>query len=103
MPRSHHRTSLCAIASTLALIVMLPLHAFAATLTLEDALARALAYAPGVASAAAQSDLDRARVDEVRAPLFPSLAGNGDYMQAPGYDEVVTNHGQTLAQLGLDY
>jgi outer membrane protein len=87
----------------LALIVMLPLRAFAATLTLEDALARALAYAPGVASAAAQSDLDRARVDEVRAPLFPSLAGNGDYMQAPGYDEVVTNHGQTLAQLGLDY
>ena len=103
MLRPHHRTSRCAIALALALIMMLPLRAFATTVTLEDAQARALAYAPGVASAAAQSDLDRARVDESRAPLFPSLAGTGDYAQTPGYDEVVTNRGQTLAQLGLDY
>ncbi len=73
------------------------------TITLEQAIGRALEAAPTLANAAANSDLNSARVDEARAPLFPSLSGAGDYMQAPGYDRTVTNGGQTLGQLVLDY
>jgi outer membrane protein len=73
------------------------------TITLEQAIGRALEVAPTLANAAANSDLNSARVDEARAPLFPSLSGAGDYMQAPGYDRTVTNGGQTLGQLVLDY
>jgi outer membrane protein TolC len=73
------------------------------TLTLEQAIGRALEIAPTLANATASSDLSRAQVDEARAPLFPNIGGAGDYSQSPGYDEVVTNRGQTLAQLVLDY
>jgi outer membrane protein TolC len=103
MPRWNCRGLLTILTAALALTVTSTRRASAATLTLEDALARALAVAPAVSSAAAQSDFDRARVDEARAPLFPSIAGTGDYQQSPGYQEVITNRGQTLAQLGLDY
>jgi outer membrane protein len=84
-------------------ITLIPRRAFAATLTLEDAIGRALAFAPSAASVAAQSDLDNARVDEFRSSLFPSIAADGEYNQAPGYDSVVTNRGLSLAQLGLGY
>jgi outer membrane protein TolC len=73
------------------------------TITLDQAIGRALEVAPALANAAANSDLDRARVDEARAPLYPSVSGAGDYMQAPGYDRTITNGGQTLGQLVLDY
>ncbi|HEX4209067.1 MAG TPA: TolC family protein [Candidatus Binataceae bacterium] len=103
MPRLNRRRLLIVLIGALTLIVSSASRGCATTLTLEDALARALAIAPAVSSAAAQSDLDQARVGEARAPLFPSIAGIGDYQQSPGYQEVVTNRGQTLAQLGLDY
>ena len=75
----------------------------AETITLEEAIGRALEVAPTLASAVANSDLNRARIDEARAPLYPNISGAGDYMQAPGYDRTVTNGGQTLGQLVLDY
>jgi outer membrane protein TolC len=73
------------------------------TVTLDQAIGRALEVAPTLANAAANSDLNRARVDEARAPLYPNISGAGDYMQSPGYDQIITNRGQTLAQLVLAY
>jgi outer membrane protein TolC len=73
------------------------------TITLDQAIGRALEVAPSLANAAANSDLNRARVDEARAPLYPSLFGSADYTQSPGYDEKITNRGQTLGQLVLAY
>lgn len=75
----------------------------AETITLEEALGRALEVAPTLANAAANSDLNRARMDEARAPLYPNISAAGDYMQAPGYDQTITNRGQTLGQLVLEY
>ncbi len=72
-------------------------------LTLGEAVSRALAYAPAAEIAKAQSDFADAKVRETRAPLFPSIAANGEYNQAPGYDQTISNRGLTLAQLGLDY
>ena len=72
-------------------------------LTLKEAVNRALSYAPAAEIAAAQSDLGDARVREARAPLFPTIAANGEYNQAPGYSRTITNGGLTLAQLALDY
>lgn len=73
------------------------------TITLAQAIGRALEVAPALANAAANSDLNHARIDEARAPLYPSLSGVGDYMQAPGYDRTITNGGQTLAQPVVGY
>src|SRR6202521_2746038 len=73
------------------------------TITLEQAIGRALEVAPALANAAANSDLNSARVDEARAPLYPSVFGAGDYTQSPGYDEKITTRGQTLGQLVLEY
>jgi outer membrane protein TolC len=75
----------------------------AETLTLEEATDRALRTAPAVESALAQGDLGEARVNEARAPLYPNLAANAEYNQAPGYDQVISNRGLTLAQLELGY
>ncbi len=72
-------------------------------LTLDQAIGRALEIAPTLANAAASSDLSRARADEARAPLYPSIGGAGEYTQSPGYDQIITNRGETLAQLVLDY
>jgi outer membrane protein len=84
-------------------ITLVATRAFATSLSLEDAIGRALAFAPSAAAAAAQSDLNSARVDEFRASMFPTIAANGEYNQTPGYDSVVTNRGLSLAQLGLNY
>lgn len=73
------------------------------TITLDQAIGRSLEVAPRLANASANSDLNRAKVDEARAPLLPSVFGAGDYQQSPGYDQIITNRGQTLAQLVLDY
>ncbi len=73
------------------------------TITLDQAIGRALEVAPSLANAAANSDLNRARIDEARAPLYPSLSGAADYTQSPGYDQTITNRGQTLGQLVLEY
>ena len=73
------------------------------SLTLEQALQRALAYAPTISSAAAQSDLGAALAREARAPLYPSLAAGSEYMQAPGYSAAVTNGGLSDALITFDY
>ena len=73
------------------------------TLTLEEVIGRALVTAPALGAAAANSDFNRARVDEARAPFYPSIFGAGDYQQSPGYDQIITNRGQTLAQAQLQF
>jgi outer membrane protein len=75
----------------------------ATAITLDEAIARALKVVPSLESAAAQSDLDRARIEEARAPLFPWIAGNGEYYQPSGYDKTISNGGLTQAQLALTY
>jgi len=75
----------------------------AKTITLDEAITRALKVAPSLESAAAQSDLGRARIEEARAPLFPSVLGNGEYDQPSGYDKAISNGGLTQAQLALTY
>ena len=77
--------------------------ASAATITLSDAIDRALHLAPSVDVAAATSDMSVAHVREQRAPLFPTIAAGGEYYQAPGYDIVVTNRGLTAGLLTVDY
>ena len=88
--------------ASLMLLLTAPL-AHADTLTLRDAIDRALRFAPSVAMAAAGSDLSEAQMHEMRAPLYPSLLAAGEYSQSPGYNEVVTNRGLTRAQVELDY
>ncbi len=73
------------------------------TLTLDQAIQRALAFAPTVASASAQSELSAAMVREARAPLYPSLAVGAEYMQAPGYSIAISNGGLSDAMLTLNY
>jgi outer membrane protein len=75
----------------------------ARAITLDEAIARALKLAPSLNSAAAQSDLNNARIEEARAPLFPSISGNSEYFQPSGYDKTISNGGLTQAQLGLTY
>ena len=73
------------------------------TLTLDQAVRRALAFAPTVAAASAQSELGAAMVREARAPLYPSLSMGSEYMQAPGYSTVVSNGGLSDAMLTFNY
>ena len=77
--------------------------ASAATITLSDAIERALNLAPSVDVAAAASDMSVAHVREQRAPLFPTVGAGAEYYQAPGYNEVVTNRGLSAGMLTLDY
>lgn len=74
-----------------------------APLTLQEAIRRALANAPAAEAAAAQSDFASARVREAGAPFLPTVAGLGEYNQAPGYSKTISNGGLTQAQLALDY
>ena len=77
--------------------------ALAETLTLDQAIQRAIAFAPTVASASAQGDLSAAMAREARAPLYPSLSVDSEYMQAPGYSVAITNGGLSDAMLSLNY
>ena len=72
-------------------------------ITLDEAIARALKVAPSLESAAAQTDLNRGRIEEARAPLFPWISGNGEYYQPSGYDKTISNGGLTQGQLALTY
>jgi outer membrane protein TolC len=95
---------LIAAAAVCCVEMLAPITALGAEpLTLADAVNRALKLAPGVESAAAQSDLNTAKLLEARAPLYPSIFANAEYNQAPGYDQIITNRGLTLGQLVLDY
>jgi outer membrane protein TolC len=88
---------------TIAMLAAAAAPAHSETLTLDQAVQRALAFAPTIASAGAQSDLSAAMVREARAPLYPSLSAGSEYMQAPGYSIAVTNGGLSDAMLTLNY
>lgn len=75
----------------------------AASITLSDAIERALHVAPSVDVAAAASDMSVALTKEQRAPLFPTVGAGAEYYQAPGYNEVITNRGLSAGMLTLDY
>ena len=78
-----------------AMLLFIAPSAHADTLTLRDAIDRALRFAPSLAMATATSDLSEARTREMRAPMMPSISAGSEYYQAPGYDEVITNRGLT--------
>jgi outer membrane protein TolC len=77
--------------------------AAAATLTLAEAIDRAMAFAPTVAAAAADSDFSQARVREMYAPFLPSVSAGVEYYQAPGYSQAITNRGLSSMLLTADY
>lgn len=92
---------LCALAG--ALLAIRPGSVAAATLTLNEAIDRALALAPAVAAATAESDFSQARVREMYAPFLPSVSAGIEYYQAPGYAQVITNRGLSSMLLTADY
>ena len=71
--------------------------------TLADAIKRALAVAPSLLTADANSELSIGKLGEAHAALYPNLSSIGEYNQAPGYDQRISNRGLTLAQLMADY
>ncbi|HTR62465.1 MAG TPA: TolC family protein [Candidatus Binataceae bacterium] len=77
--------------------------AHAAPLTLSEAIDRAIAFAPSVSMAAADSDVSGARARETRAPLYPALSAGSEYYQAPGYNTTVTNRGVSAGLVALNY
>ena len=99
--RPRPRTRFFSAAFAMLLFIAAP--AQAETLTLHDAIDRALHFAPSLALATATSDLSEARTREMRAPMMPSISAGGEYYQTPGYDQVITNRGLTSGMLALDY
>lgn len=77
--------------------------AHAAALALQDAIGRALKFAPSVQVASGTSDLTQAQALAQRAPLFPSVTAGTEYYQAPGYNEIITNRGLSGAMLAFNY
>lgn len=77
--------------------------AHAETLTLRDAIDRALRFAPSLTMATATTELSDARTREMRAPMMPSVSAGAEYYQAPGYDQVISNRGLSSGMLALDY
>ncbi|HKF29497.1 MAG TPA: TolC family protein [Candidatus Binataceae bacterium] len=75
----------------------------AAPLTLNDAIDRALVFAPSVSMVSAESEVSKARTREQRAPLFPTLTAGTEYYQAPGYNTTVTNRGLSAGLIALNY
>lgn len=97
------RLALTVAAAACAATLLAADSARASTLTLTDAIQRALEFAPSVAMATATSDLSEARTREMRAPLMPSVSAGTEYYQAPGYAEIITNRGLSSGMLALDY
>jgi outer membrane protein TolC len=75
----------------------------AAPLTLNEAIERALIFAPSVSMVSAESEVSKARTREQRAPLFPTLSAGTEYYQAPGYNTTVTNRGLSAGLIALNY
>jgi multidrug efflux system outer membrane protein len=75
----------------------------AAPLTLNEAIDRALIFAPSVSMVSAESEVSKARTREQRAPLFPTLTAGTEYYQAPGYNTTVTNRGLSAGLIALNY
>jgi outer membrane protein TolC len=72
-------------------------------LDLQECIARALARAPLIERAAATGDLGEARLSEARAALMPTLRGEVQHQQSPGYDTVFTHRARSTGQLIADY
>ncbi|SRR5579875_907446 len=72
-------------------------------ITLAQAIKRALAYAPSILTASASGEFSDAQLTGARSALYPDLSAAGEYYQAPGYQEVITNGGLTLAELQAGY
>jgi outer membrane protein TolC len=94
-----------AVAAALCMIALAPIRACCSnhSLTLPEAIDRALKIAPAVAFASAQSDLSGAQANAARAPLVPGVFGHAEYNDSPGYDPTISNSGLSLGQLALDY
>src|SRR5215831_4320644 len=75
----------------------------AAPLTLNEAIDRALVFAPSVSMVSAESEVSKARTREQRAPLFPTLTAGTEYYQGPGYNTTVTNRGLSAGLIALNY
>ncbi len=75
----------------------------AMTITLPDAIERALRAAPSIDIAGAANEMSNAHVREQRAPLFPSVGAGAEYYRSPGYSEAITNRGLSAGLLTLDY
>jgi outer membrane protein TolC len=93
-------------AATLCAVALIPTRATGsepAPLTLQEAIGRALQFAPSIAATAAQSDFDSAKVREARAPLYPSFSANAEYMGVSGYDQTISNGGLSQGLLVMDY
>jgi len=80
-----------------------PGRAGAAPLTLNEAIDRALTFAPSVSMVSAESEVSKARTREQRAPLFPTLTAGTEYYQGPGYNTTVTNRGLSAGLIALNY
>ncbi|HEY2104187.1 MAG TPA: TolC family protein [Candidatus Binataceae bacterium] len=100
MGRHYARTS-----AVLALCVLfaLPAARCEEVITLTQAVSRALRYAPSILSASANDEMSIGKLVEARSALYPDLSGAGEYNQAPGYDQRISNRGLTLAQLQATY
>jgi outer membrane protein TolC len=75
----------------------------AETLTLREAIDRALRFAPAMGVSLASADISDAQTREARAAMMPAVSARLEYAQWPGYDVVVTNRGLSSAALGLNY
>jgi outer membrane protein len=93
------RKGLAPAALVLYALLAFPAVASCQLITLSQAVSRALAYAPAVSAADANSELNAGKLTEARSALYPNVVGAGEYNQAPGYDERISNRGLTLAQL----
>lgn len=87
----------------LCVLLMLPAVRCEEVITLTQAVSRALRYAPSVLLAGANDELNAGKLGEARSALYPDLSAAGEYNQAPGYDERISNRGLTLAQLQATY
>src|SRR5215467_10875051 len=72
-------------------------------LGLHECIERALARSPLVERASATEELGQAHLSEVQAALIPTVRGEVQYQQSPGYDTVFTHRGRSTGQLMADY
>jgi outer membrane protein TolC len=97
------RNAFAPAAAILYALFALPSAAWGEVITLPQAIGRALAYAPLISAAGAAGELSAGKLTEARAALYPQILSAGEYNQAPGYDERISNRGLTLAQLQGTY
>src|SRR5260370_11172187 len=100
--RTGSRRRTAAAAMLFLALAMAPSALAGTTISLDEAISRALQFVPALDAARAQSDLGGAKEMEARAPLYPDIWANAEYNQAPGYDQIITHLGLTLSQLALN-